>query len=326
LNELFKITHSVLDNNWVGAACAQHYDLEANLYCELLHRGMNDVYMLRTSSTKYAVRAWRANWRTMDDVAYELEYLDFLRDSGIGVAPAIRTKDGHHYFTVEAPEGPRVLAVFEWAPGRKFAEQLDEDMAVRLGEIMANIHDVGANFEPTKMRRTNHVSIIEENLPLVQRMVSDRPGEEEFYSNVVVRLVEAFEQVDMQAVPMGACHGDFHLYNVHIASDGNIIFLDFDNAGWDYYLSDVISFVWINEYCGQLPVYAQRFVEGYESKRPFSDAERAHIPLFILAMELRQIAEGARHVNTVGHALLRFQDLDWFARSIRRHAEEAGIV
>ena len=130
MNELFKITHSVLDNNWVGAACAQHYDLEANLYCELLHRGMNDVYMLRTSSTQYAVRAWRANWRTMDDVAYELEYLDFLRDSGIGVAPAIRTKDGRHYFTVEAPEGPRALAVFEWAPGRKFAENMDEDVAV----------------------------------------------------------------------------------------------------------------------------------------------------------------------------------------------------
>ncbi|SVD99710.1 uncharacterized protein METZ01_LOCUS452564, partial [marine metagenome] len=253
-------------------------------------------------------------------------YLDFLRDSGIGVAPASRTKDGRHYFTVEAPEGPRALAVFEWAPGRKFSENMDEDVAISLGQIMADIHDVSVNFEPTKMRRTNHVSVIEENLPLVQRMVSDRPGEAEFYTSLTDLLIEAFGNVDPVKVPLGACHGDFHLNNVHIDDDDTIIYLDFDNAGWDYYVSDVMCFVWANEYCNQLPIYAQRFVEGYESKRPFSDAERAHIPLAILAKEFRLFTGSAMHVNAVGHAPLRFQDLDWFARSIRRHAEEAGIV
>ena len=50
------------------------------------------------------------------------------------------------------------------------------------------------------------------------------------------------------------------------------------------------------------------------------------LPLFVAAKEFRYLCGYATNVNIVGHGPLRNPDLDWFARSIRRHAREAGLL
>ena len=55
-------------------------------------------------------------------------------------------------------------------------------------------------------------------------------------------------------------------------------------------------------------------------------AEAALLPLFVAAKEFRYLCGYATNVNIVGHGPLRNPDLDWFARSIRRHAREAGLL
>ena len=69
----FKIVHSVLDSEALARACAEQYGFSEQPHCEFIHRGMNDVYRLHAGADQYALRAWRANWRSMADVAYELE-------------------------------------------------------------------------------------------------------------------------------------------------------------------------------------------------------------------------------------------------------------
>jgi len=326
VSELFKIVHSVLDSEAVGRCCAEHYGLAEQPYCELFYRGMNDVYLLRTRDRQYAVRAWRAHWRTMDDVAYELEFLDFLKQKGLPVVPGNRCVSGAHYFVVEAPEGPRALAAFDWVPGVKFAERLDLDLVAQLGAVLADIHIAGMDFQPSRQRRTNPPELMTEQLPYLERIVARRPDDLNLYRRLAPRLAEALQRVDPESVPMGACHGDFHLNNGLINSADELTFLDFDNSGLDYYVHDVMCFCWAVDFMGYEKIYADRFVEGYETRRQFSQTERDHFALFVLAKEFRLLTGYARHINSLGHYLQKFRDLDWFAASIRRHAEEAGLA
>ena len=326
MTKFFKTIHSVLDHEAVAQACAEQYGLEEPPHCELLHRGMNDVYLLRTRAGQYAVRAWRAHWRTMEDVAYELEFLEFLKKKGLPVAAGIPCLSGNRYFVVNAPEGPRALAAFEWVPGVKFAERLDPDLAGRLGRILADIHLAGMDFRPSKPRRTNPASLIAEQLPYLEQMVMQRPEDLSFYRNLAPRLIEALDGIDPTLVTMGACHGDFHLNNGHINAAGDITFLDFDNSGQDYYAQDVMCFCWAIDFMGRERIYADRFIEGYETRRELSNAERDHIPLFILAKEFRLLTGYAKHINALGYYLQKYRNLDWFSTSIRKHARKAGLA
>ena len=92
MSEFFRTIHSVLDSEAIARACAEQYGFAEQPNCEFIHRGMNDVYLLRTKEQRYAVRAWRAHWRSMDDVAYELEFLQFLKNEGLPVVPGLRCK------------------------------------------------------------------------------------------------------------------------------------------------------------------------------------------------------------------------------------------
>jgi Ser/Thr protein kinase RdoA (MazF antagonist) len=326
MNALFKTIHSVLDPAAVAEVCAEQYGFGEVPQCQFIHRGMNDVYRLRAGSTQYALRAWRASWRSMDDVVYELEFLDFLKHRKLPVAAGIRCQSGARYFVVNAPEGPRALAAFEWVPGVKFAERIDVDLAARLGAVLADIHLAGVDFRPSIARRTNPAGLITDNMPYLEQLLSDTPADLDFYSELAPRLVDALQQIDPQVVPMGTCHGDFHLNNGIIDDQNHITFLDFDNSGQDYLAQDVMAYYWANEFTGHQKRYADRFVEGYETRRPFSNAERGYFPLFILAKEFRLLTGYAKHSQSLGHYLTKFKNLDWFARSIRRHAREAGLA
>ena len=322
----FKIVHSVLDADAIAREVDARYALDGPAYGELMHRGMNDIYIVRTPRSQYALRAWRADWRSMDDVAYELEFLCYLRDRGLPIAPPVAAQDGSLYFTAQAPEGARALALFQWAPGRKFGAAPSAENAFAMGEIFGRIHTAARDFTPSRRRRTNTIAELRGHGPHLLRLVGDRPEDAAYYPLAMERLCSALEELDPAITPVGTNHGDFHFNNVHIGEDGHITILDFDNAGEDYFLQDVMCYVWANGYAGLDQIYADRFIEGYEAARPVSAEERAFMPLFLLAKEFRLLAGAAAHVNSVGRLGLRFRSLDWFSQSIRRHMADAGLA
>lgn len=322
----FKTVHSVLDAAAVASEVDRRFALDGPAYCELLHRGMNDVYLVRTPRDRFALRAWRTGWRSMEDVAYELDFLCFLRDRGLPIAPPVPATDETLYFTIQAPEGPRAMALFQWAQGEKFGAAPSPEKAFEMGEIFGRMHQAALDFRPKLARPTNTVAEMQGHLPHLLRLVADRPRDVDYYAFVMERLSAALEAVDPAIASRGPNHGDFHFNNAHVADDGRITILDFDNSGEDFFLQDVMCYVWANGYAGFDEIYADRFVGGYEAARPMSAAEKAIMPLFLLAKEFRLLAGAAANVNAVGRLGLRFRDMDWFARSIRRHMADAGLA
>ena len=83
LNDLPRIdaSHSIVDHDQLGALIRERYDVGKDTFCELIHRGMNDVYKVRDGNKVTACRVWRTKWRSFDDVAYELGFLEHLTDA-----------------------------------------------------------------------------------------------------------------------------------------------------------------------------------------------------------------------------------------------------
>lgn len=321
-----RVIHSVVDNEHLVDILRNHYDLSAETYCELIHRGMNDVYKVCDHNFIGACRVWRTGWRTPEDVGYELSFLMHLKAKGLPVAVPLPTRNGAMRLLVDAPEGPRSVALFEWAKGRKFGDVPNRATAHEVGTLFAKMHLAGPDFKPPYARRTNSPTDYAENLPYLRRLVSDRQGDIELYESVSEKLHASISVLEGTGLPFGPGHGDFHFNNFHVDQTDGITLLDFDNSGEDYYVQDVACYVWGNHYGNLEGAYADQFLEGYNDVRALTEREYELLPLFLLAKEFRLISGFAKHVNQIGHFPLRFRNLEWFAHSIAERAKSLGYI
>ena len=111
-----RVSHSVLHPQFLADEVSRRYALPGSLDGFLLYRGMNDVYLIKNAAHKYALRVWRKTWRAVDDVAYELNFLDFLRRKGFPASSGIAARDDSLYFKLDSPEGPRGVARLNSTP------------------------------------------------------------------------------------------------------------------------------------------------------------------------------------------------------------------
>ena len=321
-----RVSHSVLHPDWIAAEAARRFPLKGKVDAYLLYRGMNDVYLIRDRDARYAMRVWRKSWRDVDIVKVELEFLDYLRQRNFPASTPLRTRGGELYFKVESPEGARAVALYTWAPGRKFGEALDERTAERIGTLFAEMHLLGLEHLGEEQPSTDDVVNFMVNVPPLLEFLHDRPDDAGYYEKLAPLLVERLQQAARESVPLGLCHRDFHPSNVHVDDNGRITLLDFDATGHDFLMQDVKNFTFGNLFYDFPPVYGEAFERGYASVRPFTAAELEHAELFLLAKAFRLIAGMAHASISVGRGTLRFRDLDWFGAYIRDRARDAKVM
>ena len=323
--QVLPIAHSILDSPSLRDRIIEAYDLPQPVQCELLTRGMNDVYLIRSGGKTFASRVWRAGFRSEADVDYETQFLKFLDEAGVPVPAPLPTCDGALYIPLDAPEGRRHLSLFQWAAGAPFADNLNTRMAERLGAMFGRLHLTAQGFAPNRGRAIDSAGQLRRGLPALQRMVAHRDGDSDWYAKAVDAIAGALEALPESAAPKGPSHGDFHIYNAFIEND-DIVLLDFDNCGVDHWAAEINSFVWANHYIGNIDeAINEAFVAGYERERPFTDGERELMPLFYAAKELRFLIGFAGNVNAVGHTPLLNPDLNWFGDRTRRHIGALGL-
>ena len=330
---MLPITHSVVDARPLGVEIQKHFALAEPTHCELLTRGMNDVYFVRANGVRYAARIWRASRLTGDHVAFELEFLAHLQRAGVPVIAAIPMVDGGFFFTVEAADGPRQVCLFEWAEGAPFTKAPTAAGAHEIGATMARIHDAAESFTPPAPRPIKFTENIKRSFPAVAKRLAHRPHEVDFLRAASQAITDAAVAAYERRVPCGAIHGDIHARNVFVAQDQSIAVLDFDTCGEAHLAHDLTSFIWANAFISLDPSIRglndeinDRFIAGYDSVRPLSDTERGDLPLFIALKEFSFLCGMCAVVNVVGHVSLTESRLDWLIDSVRRNTAAAHLL
>ena len=321
-----RITHSVVDPEFINEEMARRYDLKGPLNTFLLYRGMNDVYLVQGAKERYAARVWRKSYRDVDEVSYELDFLDFLREKNFSASTGIRNRDGDLYFKLDTPEGVRAVALYTWAPGKKFGDRLSVEGAEQIGAKFAKMHNLGREFHGDQPYSIENVLRFQVTVPALLDFVYDRPDDLRDYATIAERLPAKMEELYKAGVPMGICHCDFHPSNVHVDDNGEITLLDFDGTGQDFLMQDVKNFVWGNLFYGFDDAIGTGFERGYETVRPFTDAEKENGELFLMLKAFRLVAGMAKSSAAVGRGTLRFRNLDWLGDYIKTRARPIGLL
>ncbi|NBX41242.1 MAG: aminoglycoside phosphotransferase, partial [Gammaproteobacteria bacterium] len=201
IHEIAPVAHSVLEADYLAREVERRYDVAGPVKAFLLYRGMNDVYIIQSRDRRQALRVWRKTWRPVDVVADELHFLEFLKARGFPASAGVHARDGSLYFKVESPEGPRAVALYEWAPGRKFGDCLSVPIAEKIGAAFARMHLLGLEWNADKPLTSDQIVEFKVNVPALLEFCYDRPDDLRDYPVIAARLENALLELRNRDVP-----------------------------------------------------------------------------------------------------------------------------
>ena len=285
------------------------YRIERPLECVFWERGANDTYRVRCAGARYSLRVYRRGAFPRDAIEFEIEVLIHLHRRGVPVAYPIARASGDYLTEIAAPEGARLVLLTAFADGA--VPDYDAPENARLvGESVARMHRALDGFGTARERaRLDLPNLLEDSVALIRPWLAHRPEDLRLVEAHAGKCRSAVQGASDDALDTGVCHGDLHGGNLHL-HDGGITHFDFEECAFGYRAYDLATFKW-GVCTGRRG--AERwsaFVEGYESVRPISGADRSLIDVFVVIRELSNVAFGLRNLRDFGHGLVGDESLD----------------
>ena len=294
------IAYSTISVSSITAVVDQRYSIGPIVKCRLMHRGFNDTYELEGADGRsYTARLSNRRYRGPANIEYETAWLTHLQGAGVVVGVPVCDREGRLWSTLDAPEGPRELAVFKRLNGRglisaiRRAGEADAqtlaDVAA-LGESLARIHRAGESFDgPSSLYRLEGPMMVDG--PLGQ-LVTAFDGEFGDEARAVAVTLRAGLDACSATLSLGHCHGDNHAGNTLIAdaSDGALVagWFDFDDGGPGFLAYDLATFLWslllrtpAGDMTEDVPPLWRTFTAAYRSVRPISASDYGALGLLV---------------------------------------------
>jgi Ser/Thr protein kinase RdoA (MazF antagonist) len=232
------------------------------------------------------------------------------RDTGLAVPLVVPTRDGAPSANVARPgvPGVRTCVLFEWVGGRPLRQCMRGPHVHRVGALTAVVHEHGASYlhdPPAGALTADRVLYFR---------IPDRLDELDARYGSVIR-----EAVDRAQRALDALwrdpphrphllHGDVQPGNVMVHGR-EVVLIDFQDLIWGLEIQDALFALCALEHFDDAPALAEAFRSGYESVRPWPDADA----------ETTAAVRAARHLNILNFGLSpRRADLEPF---IARHVD-----
>lgn len=289
----FPATYSLLAANALLAVIIRDYPFVAPTDCTLFRSYANDVYLITGSDSAYILKVYRTDWRTVQEINYEIDLLAHLAQKGIRATAAVRQRDGSVIGTLQALEGPRYYVLYSFAEGDKPAPPFTEELYLRFGQATAQMHEASSDFtSPHRRRPLDLTHFLDQPLEALRPWLANRPTDWQI-------LVKLAEKVRLRITSLaknldwGPCHGDLSLDNLHITTAGEVIFYDFDSGGPGWRASDPYG---VYRYARQgTETLWPAFLRGYRGVRAFGEADLTAVPYFAAAYSIEQLGHQARN-------------------------------
>jgi Ser/Thr protein kinase RdoA (MazF antagonist) len=275
MNKTFPVTHSILSTEALITDLLPHYDIEPPTDCRFLQPGLNDTFLVNTQGNKYILRVYRKDWRSLDEILYELEVLLHLQRSGISVSVPIARKDGDLVCSVMAPEGLRYVVLFTYAPGKEpIYETEKEQEAYLYGKAVAKVHRATDIFQSSHQRFSIDLEyLLDVPMRSIEPFLAHRPDDWKYMLMLAEKLRIGIEDLPLNDLEVGFCHGDFHSGNAHLDRDGQITFFDFDCCGMGWRSYDIGNFRWNSRLNKKDKEMWPSFLRGYTEERHLNDLD-----------------------------------------------------
>jgi Ser/Thr protein kinase RdoA (MazF antagonist) len=285
----FPATYSRLSSAALVAEVLPDFDIGAVATCQFYTGGFNDTYRVRTAQgSTYYLRVYRAAWRSLPDILYELDLLQHLAYKGFPAARPQPRHDGSLHYPIQAPEGRRYAALFSEAPGRLISyDREPEKVAFQYGQAVARLHNAVDDF--ASLHQRFHIDLellIDAPLRHIAPFLAHRSDDWAYlqrFANHLRQHITALPENDLQ---QGYCHGDLQGYHAHVDPHGTLTFFDFDCGGYGYRAYDFAVFRWCARLENQESIRWEPYLRGYREIRPLDDLDAQAVPLFVGARYL----------------------------------------
>ncbi len=292
MTQFFPTTHSVLSTTALADILLPKYgltDIDEVIYYQA---GLNDTYFIKChGNNKYILRAYRKDWRSLDDINCEIDALNFLHKNNISVSIPVPRLDKKFISTVTAAEGTRHIVLFSYAEGKNLSfESNDKHEALIYGRALAKLHNTFDNFSSTHKRfkiDTHH--LIDKPLESIKNFLHYRPEDWQYIKQLAEKIKQKFLSYPVNSLKYGFCHGDLNGANAHLYNNTLTLF-DFDCCGEGYYAYDLAVFRWGARLNKKENTLWPAFITAYKNERYLDNIDLKSIPLFV----------GMRHLWHIG--------------------------
>jgi homoserine kinase type II len=240
----------------------------------------NSNFMLETTAGRYILTVYEQRVEARD-LPFFLGLMQWLAAHGYPSATPIADRAGATLKTLRGK--PAALVAF--LPGLSVRRPSVEHCR-EAGEGLAWLHRAAEGFPGRRVNALGHVAWAAFFEPLAGEAEALKPG----LAKVVRADLDLFAARWPQGLPEGIVHADYFPDNVFFVGGRFGAAIDFYFAAWDQLAYDVGVAVnaWCFEPDGSFNVTrAQAFIDGYERRRPLSDAERAALPMLAHGAALR---------------------------------------
>ena len=217
---------------------------------------------------------WR---RAAEVIAAEVEWVDYLAQSGVPVAAPIRSKNGN----LTEQVGEFTVTAFEFAVGHlSTADDLSPGAFVKLGRLLGHLHNVTTRY-PIKEEDSARINWRGQIWPIVDRL---RDLDVDYSTcDEIESLAKELSARPKRADTFGLVHGDLHPNNFFVTNRGEITLFDFDACCYHWFLYDfATTLLHTQEYCESHGVTTgylhDSLLTGYLEERPLDTTD---LPLFL---------------------------------------------
>jgi Ser/Thr protein kinase RdoA (MazF antagonist) len=243
---------------------------------------------------KYVLRVHRPRYHSYLALCSELEWLESLSLAGFKVPKILPTKQAKHYLLINMSGGSRYLSVLDWIEGRSLLETELEGVTgsflanalAEVGELVSQFHLHAEEWESSKDFSRHR---FDEDGFFGKSPFWGRYWDSEYLTSDQRVLLLGSQAVISSKINslgyskdvFGLIHGDLHPGNILFDLGKNIRLIDFDDAGFGWYLYDIASLLFEYKDHPEFESLSEGFLRGYRKRRFMSDNDWGMLPLFI---------------------------------------------
>jgi Ser/Thr protein kinase RdoA (MazF antagonist) len=299
------VSKSFISAEALARTVETEYELP-NVRCQLITASLRDVYLVSSDNGRHVLFVYRHGHRSPAEIVSEWQFVDYLDDHGVPVAPAVRRRDGELLLTFRAPEGIRYGVLTRYAAGKHLRQRRSVEAIRAYGRTVAQIHTLADGMDGELTRPANDVSrLLHRCIAAFEAEVPERPEDLAYLRQCGATLRARIDGALPQEKPYyGLIHGDVIRANLRIGDDGSVTLLDFDLCGPGWRVYDVASYLVVVIMLPEREKSERAFLSGYEEVRQITAMEREALPLFEAVRAIFDIGVPAMNVHHWGSAYL----------------------
>jgi Ser/Thr protein kinase RdoA (MazF antagonist) len=321
------VTESTLSAADVGRMLQQIYVLNGAVACRLFRTGINHLYIVSDTDSKFVFRVYTFNWRTKLEISEEIRLLNHLRINDVPVAYPIADKDGNFIQALHAPEGTRYGVLFIYANGKKIP-QFTTEASFTIGQAMAKMHRVTESLILQRVTY-NAKTLIEDSFNISRKFFGTDSEEMIFVNSTSKYLIAEYSKVKHEEVRSGAVHLDIWFDNLHFTNGNEVTIFDFDFCGNGWLCLDLAYYMVQlyntrqseDEYRRKL----ESFLAGYESIQKISAEEKRIIPMMAVSIWFFYLGVQCDRFDNWSNVFLSEDHLRRFIGIIKRWIEHHNL-